>query len=29
MITDTSKNVDTENAAVECQFGDAIKEYHL
>ncbi len=23
MITDTSKNVNTENAAVECQFGDA------
>lgn len=29
MITDTSKNVNTENAAVECQFGDAIKELKI
>ncbi len=29
MITDTSQNVNTENAAVECQFGDAIKELKI
>ena len=28
MITDTAKNVNTENA-VECQFGDAIKELKI